>query len=112
MNIVRSLKQLTTLTIFSGTLFFASCKKVAPQPAIIEKNSVAYIYKTDNTDSLAYKALLEEDDCHVTLIDKANVTTNNYKSYQLIDNNKDGQLADGTWANAETGALRLSRKPY
>ena len=61
MNIMRSLKQLTTITIFSAALFFASCKKDTPQPAIIEKN---------------------------------------------------GQLADGTCANAETIALMASGKPY
>lgn len=115
---MKSLKKLSVLTIFAFSILFTSCKKSQPEPkpeptAAVPKNNIAYIYKTDNTDGIAYKTLLEENDCHVTLIDKSKVSTTTFTSYQLIviDQNNDVPGTTSTWTNADTAAIQASGKP-
>lgn len=116
MKKVKSLSILTAIIIATSSIFFASCKKSTLEPApvvAVVKNNIAYIYKTDNADALAYKILMEDNDCHVTLIDKAAVATTAFSFYQLIviDHNTDIAAATTTWTNAETIAIEASGKP-
>jgi PBP1b-binding outer membrane lipoprotein LpoB len=67
---LRSIFTAIIIAVFS--ILFTSCKKSKsePEPVVaVIKNNNAYIYKTDNTDAVAYKTMLEDNDCHVTLID-------------------------------------------
>lgn len=114
MKKVKSLNILTAIAIAVISIFLPACKKSKTEPAVtIPKNNIAYIYKTDNTDGQAYKALLEENDCHVTLIDKAQVATTVFTTYQLIviDHNTDVPGFTSTWTNADTVAIQKSGKP-
>ena len=111
---MKSLKKLSTLILLAFSIFFTSCKKSKPEPVVtIPKNNIAYIYKTDNTDGLAYKTLLEENDCHVKLIDKSQVAATVFTNYKLIviDHNTDVTSLTPGWTNADTVALQGSGKP-
>jgi hypothetical protein len=116
MKKVKSLSIFTAIVFASICIFLPACKKSKPEsePVVtIPKNNIAYIYKTDNTDAVAYKTLLEDNDCHVTLIDKAQVTTTVFTAYQLIaiDPNTDIAGLSSSWTNAETTAIETSGKP-
>jgi hypothetical protein len=116
MKKVKSLSIFTAIIVAASSIFFTSCKKSKPEPepvVAVVKNNIAYIYKTDNTDGLAYKTLLEDNDCHVTLIDKAQVATTVFTAYQLIviDNNTDIAGLSSSWTTAETAAIEASSKP-
>gem|GEM_PF-2659600 len=96
----------------TGTLFLASCRKMhVPPPAIITKNAIAYVYNSDSTDAIAFKALLLENDCPVTLIPKAKAATTDYKNYQLIviDHNTDF-AGGGLWTKSDAEAIKASGK--
>jgi hypothetical protein len=113
---MKSLQKLSTLILLVFGIFFTSCKKSKPEPepvATIPKNNIAYIFQTNNTDGLAYKTLLEENDCHVTLIDKSKVSATTFATYQLIviDHNTDVPGLTSAWTNADTLAIQSSGKP-
>lgn len=95
------------------TILFGSCKKSTEEATPVLKNSIAYIYKADNTDGAAFKALLEENECHVTLIDRSVASTINYASYKMIviDNNADATLTGSSFTDAESTALNNTGKP-
>jgi hypothetical protein len=116
MKKVKSLSIFTAIVFAATSIFLPACKKSKPEPepvVTIAKNNIAYIYKTDNTDAVAYKTLLEDNDCHVTLIDKAAIATTAFSAYQLIviDNNIDIVGVTSTWTNTETAAIEASGKP-
>jgi hypothetical protein len=75
-------------------------------------NTIAYIYKTDNADALAYKTLLEANNCAVTLIEKANAVTTDYSKYKLIviDNNTDVIGASQFWTTTDVNTIVASGK--
>lgn len=114
MNTIKEIKKSGTLLLFAAVMFFISCKKSKPETAdTIPKNNIAYIYKTDNSDGLAFKSLLEENDCHVTLIDKMQVASTVFSTYQLIviDHNTDVVGLTSSWTNADTVAIQKSGSP-
>ena len=62
---------------------FSSCDKksgtVSPP-----KNKIAFIYKTDNTDAQAYRALLDANGCDVMMVDVATVILRQYFLNQVL----------------------------
>lgn len=48
-------------------MLFTAWKKSHPAPANAE-NAIAYIYKTNNTDALVFKALMEVNNCTLQVI--------------------------------------------
>jgi hypothetical protein len=117
MNKIKLIIKLSTLILLIFTIFFIGCKKTKPEPTpyasvTVPKNNIAYIYKKNNEDGLAFKELLEDNDCHVTLIDKAQVANTTFTAYQLIviDNNTDIGGLKSSWKEAETLAIESSGK--
>lgn len=106
----------TAIILLGATIFFTACKKetITPTP-VPEKNKIAYIYKSDSTDGVAFKTLLEANNSLVTLIDKSAAASANYSSYKLIviDNNTDTIHPTPVpgWSTADTAAIKGSGKP-
>lgn len=116
MKTTNTSKFLIVICILAIASLLNSCKKTKEEIEIetpAPQNNIVYIYKSDNTDGLAYKALLEENECHVTLIDKSQASTTDYKSYKLIviDNNTDITGTNVSWTNADSATLKNSGKP-
>ncbi|MEO5888596.1 MAG: hypothetical protein ABIQ31_00025 [Ferruginibacter sp.] len=112
---MKQMKFSTAIVVILVALFLPGCKKsvVATPEIIAPKNNIAYIYKTDNSDGLAFKALLEENDCHVMLIDKFKVPSIDYSDYNLIviDHNTDEISIGSSWTREDTAAIQASGKP-
>ncbi len=114
MKVQKISELIMTAIIFIAIVFLPSCKKSeTTTPPVVVINKIAYIYKTDSTDAMAFKALLEANNCTVTLIDKPNDATTDYSSYKLIviDNNTDGTQVTPGWSSADTAAINGSGKP-
>lgn len=103
---------LTALLAFIAvtSIIFTGCKK--SNPATNAKNAIAYIYKTNNVDALAFKALMEANNCTVQLIDIADAVSVNYSKYKLIvaDNNTNS-IGLSNWTDAHVNTLKASGKP-
>jgi hypothetical protein len=95
--------------------FLHACKKTKiDQPVVpVITNTIAYIYKTDNTNALAYKTLMEANNCAVTLIEKATAITTDYSKYKLIviDNNTDIAGVGGEWTTTDAATIKAAGKP-
>lgn len=76
--------------------------------------SIAYIYKKDSSDAADYKALMQANNCQVTLIEKNTSAKVNYKGYNLIviDNNT-GTLSFGNseWTASQAKPINDAGKP-
>ncbi len=111
------INKLKIIAIVFATILFTSCKKnnadVAPTPVPVVTNTIAYIFKTDNADGLAYKALLDANNCAVTLIEKANIIATDYSKYKLIviDHNTDVIGIPQFWTATEVSTLNATGKP-
>ena len=93
------------------SILFTSCKK--SNPAIANaNNAIAYIYKTNNEDGLAFKGLMEKNNCTVQLIEMADVPLHGYAKYKLIvaDDNT-SEVGQGNWTDAHVNTLKSSGKP-
>ena len=103
--------------IISGAAFaiaFASCKKEnVMQLPVVAKNKIAYIFKSDSTDAVAFKHLMQQNGCGVTLVDKVDVAVVDYSSYNMIvvGHNTDQGSSASTWSSAESAAIKQSNKP-
>ena len=116
MKTIKYFLQFGIITFMASTILLQSCKKANEtdtDSVEVLKNSIAYVYKTDNSDGLAFKTLMEENDCNVKLIEKSAISLNNFKTYNLIviDQNTDVSGWTGTWTNADTSALQAGGKP-
>jgi len=93
------------------SLLFTACKKSTPAPANA-KNEIAYIYKTNNTDALAFKALMEANNCSVQLIEMADAASLNYSKYKLIvADHHTNSVGFSNWTDAHVNTLKASGKP-
>ena len=109
-------KQVAVVTaILTGCmLLLAACTKSndgGPAPAPVTfKNKIAYFYKQDSADGVSYKALLQANNCGVTLIDMGQLNKIDFKFFDMvvIDNNASDDAYD--FANA-TGAIKAAGKP-
>lgn len=104
------------ISFIASTTLLQSCKKASAlgeAPVIVPKNYIAYIYKKDSADAVAFKELMESNDCHVKLVDKANIPTNKFSDFKLIviDPNTDEPGASTTWSKTDTLALQATGKP-
>lgn len=98
-------------TIVLTTMLFTACKKSTPVPANA-KNEIAYIYRTNNNDALAFKALMEANNTNVQVIELADAASHNYSKYKLIvaDHNTN-VIGEGFWTDAHATTLKASGKP-
>ncbi|MEO7309281.1 MAG: hypothetical protein ABIX01_02705 [Chitinophagaceae bacterium] len=100
------------VVFLTGIVFLTSCKKSNVEPPVpIGKNAIAYVYNADSTDAVAFRALLQENGCQVTLIAKAKAATTDYNNYQLIviDQNTD-YVGGSLWTTADAEAIKASGK--
>ncbi len=76
------------------------------------KNNIAYIYKADSTSGTAFKNLLENNNCNVTLIEQGKAAATDYSHYKLIviDHNTDA-IGAGSWKSKEADAIKNAGKP-
>jgi len=100
------------ICLFLSIALLSSCKKDkadSPKPV----NKIAYIYKADQTDALAFKSLLEANNCSVTLVDKTASASTDFSGYSLIvvGHNTDGTQVLPSWTTAEATAISTSNKP-
>ena len=109
MKKITSASLLAFLAIMS--ILFTACKKSHPAPANA-KNAIAYIYKTSNNDALAFKALMELNNCTVQLIEIADAASLDYSKYKLIvaDHNTNS-VGLSNWTDAHVNTLKASGKP-
>lgn len=91
------------------SILFSACKKSTVTDT---KNSIAYIYKTDNTDAFAFKALMEANNCTVQLIEIADAALLDYSKYKLIvaDHNTNA-VGGANWTDAHATKLKASGRP-
>jgi len=116
MKTTKTLHAIVAIACLSLALLMSSCKKTKTGPAeiiTVEPNSIAYIYKAADASGLAYKTLLEENNCHVTLIEKAMVAKTNFAKFSLvvIDHNTDEPGLTSTWSDADANAMQVGGKP-
>lgn len=103
-------------TVFSFSFIFNSCTKLerpVPNAGKTGSNRIAYIYKTDSSDAVAFKQLLETNGCTVTLLEKSSVSTTNFSGYSLVvvGHNTDGLTIEPKWTSSESDAIKQSGKP-
>jgi hypothetical protein len=120
---VKKKYQCSSLWLVIG-IMLCSCGKSSQKPAAINtqppgtlKYKLAYIYDKDSADGVDFKALMKDNDCAVTLIDKSKVDDMDYTPYNLIviGNN----TASGTsntilktgWTAEDSAAISHSSKP-
>ncbi len=78
-----------TALLTGCVLLLTACKKsndVAPAPpaVVTYKNNIAYFYKQDSADGISYKALMQANNCGVTLIDMAKLNGTDFKKFNLV----------------------------
>jgi hypothetical protein len=110
---MKKVKLFSLAIMLLSIIVMPSCKKTKTDPAPVITNTIAYIYKNNNTAALEYKALMEANNCAVTLIDKSAAATTDYSNYKLIviDHNTDGVNAPQPWTAAEAAAIKAPAKP-
>ena len=99
MNFLKSIAAVLALT-----LVISSCKKdsvVAPAAT----NKIAFIYKTDNADAVAFQSLMQANNATVTLIEQSSVASADFSGYKLI---VVGHNTPDTWTDADANAVALS----
>ncbi|MES2776949.1 MAG: hypothetical protein V4722_22420 [Bacteroidota bacterium] len=106
---------LMSVVLFAMAICCSSCGKdiEMPEPPPLPENSIAYIYKGDNKDGLAFKTLLEGNKCAVTLISKNDIASVDFAGYKMIvlDNNTDVAEGGTHWTDVETNKLKDVKKP-
>lgn len=119
---MKSTRNLITAGILlMAVFFFSSCKKtsvdpvtqVTPATPVIPKYNIALIYRSDSTNAASLKALLQEADCSVDLVEQQDAAAKSYTAYKLIiiDHNTETTPASGYWTTGNTAAINASGKP-
>ncbi|HEY4150547.1 MAG TPA: hypothetical protein VGM41_16520 [Chitinophagaceae bacterium] len=93
-----------------------ACKKSSSSPASNPpaiKNNLVYIYKTDSTDGVAFKSLLQLNGCSVALLDKSAAAAFNYTTYNMIiiGGNTDAVTLHDNWDTVTATVIKNSGKP-
>ncbi len=111
------MKHLVTVAIVLYCAFsFCSCSKMerpVPQIDIAKANSVVFIFKTDSTEAMAFRQLMQANNCGVTLLDKSEVGKTDFSDFRLIvaGHNTDALTPAPGWSSADTAAINQSGKP-
>jgi len=94
-------------------LVFVSCKKDKDNTPGVPAKKIAYVYKTDVTEAAAFKALLDSNNCSVTLVEKNNVASFNFSNMDLvvIGSNTDVTQLVPDWSTAQADAINKPNKP-
>ncbi len=102
---------LILLTLLSITIFCA-CKKNSNSPAAI-KNNLVFVYDNDSSEGVAFKSLLQQNGCSVTLVDRSKAGIFDYSGYTmiLIGNNTDTLHAVQEWNSADAMTIKNTGKP-
>jgi len=106
------MKKLLTISMALIALSFAACKKTSTPATGGPKNKIVFVYKTDNSEGVSYKTLMEANGCSVTLIDKPLVAGYDFSAFNMIviGNNSD-VLGNTNWSSADSAAIQSSSKP-
>jgi len=75
------------------------------------KYKIAYLYKKDSTDAVAYKTLLQANNCGVTLFDSAQVGLADFTKYDLLVIGHNAARAASDYTTQMVGAIKGSGKP-
>ena len=112
-------KSFNRMTAVIVCFLLFSCKKsstdyIAPAPVTpVYKNKLVFVYRTDSSEGVAYKALMQNNGCGVTLIDEPALSAFNFASYQLIvvGNNTDSTVGVPHWSSSDSLAVSTAAKP-
>lgn len=115
--------RLMAIGFIAFSALISSCKKENLQPETENVNSlvsrtltnrIAYIFRRDSSEAVAYKALMEANNCTVALFNKSEALLNtSFRSYQLIviDHNTDIAGNKTEWGKPLADALNNFGKP-
>ena len=106
------MKKLLSISLALTVLCFAACKKSSPDAIATPKNKLVFVYKTDNSEAVAYKTLMEANGCTVTLIDEPAVSGYDFSGFKMIVIGNNTDVAGFShWSPADSAAIRSSSKP-
>lgn len=106
-------KPVLILLTLLGIVVFCACKKNSNSPTPTIKNNLAFIYDNDSSEGVAFKTLLQQNGCSVTLLDRSKAGIFDYSGYAmiLIGNNTDTLHGAQDWNPSDAMTIKNTGKP-